>query len=496
MHFFIEIIEHILYLHIPYHRNMKTLLSWIANTNDFEAGKVLETGPTANYHKYFFKSDRHLLLSSAQGDDTRSELLVNYLKRTYPERTIELRYMGILDPIDHREIQGKINPFLIELREDQLDVFVSPGSPAMQVVWYLSHLSLNLKTTLYQMREAKHTKAKEKPELIKIAFEKSSLPVTAMYHQEEIQKNTGEDYFITPTIRKIYENAAKVAQVDGVTVLILGKSGTGKENLAKYIHKNSIRNEQAYVTVNCSAFSDSLLESRLFGYKKGAFTGADKDTQGLFELADKGTIFLDEIGDISPYMQQVLLRTLQEKEIMPLGGKAKRVNVRVIAATNQNLLKLCEEGTFRWDLYYRLSVVELDLPTLSERGKADIKGMIDHFLTQKKKELHRPKKLQLDKAALEILLNYSYPGNVRQLENIISRLYVFNEETVSADVLPKRLKQRPSDQPMKMEYIEKEHMIRVLKHFKGNKRQTALAIGWSINTLATKMEKYGITTEG
>jgi|LauGreDrversion2_6_1035139.scaffolds.fasta_scaffold02966_1 transcriptional regulator with PAS, ATPase and Fis domain len=496
MHFFIEIIEHILYLHIPYHRNMKTLLSWIANTNDFEAGKVLETGPTANYHKYFFKSDRHLLLSSAQGDDTRSELLVNYLKRTYPERTIELRYMGILDPIDHREIQGKINPFLIELREDQLDVFVSPGSPAMQVVWYLSHLSLNLKTTLYQMREAKHTKAKEKPELIKIAFEKSSLPVTAMYHQEEIQKNTGEDYFITPTIKKIYENAAKVAQVDGVTVLILGKSGTGKENLAKYIHKNSIRNEQAYVTVNCSAFSDSLLESRLFGYKKGAFTGADKDTQGLFELADKGTIFLDEIGDISPYMQQVLLRTLQEKEIMPLGGKAKRVNVRVIAATNQNLLKLCEEGTFRWDLYYRLSVVELDLPTLSERGKADIKGMIDHFLTQKKKELHRPKKLQLDKAALEILLNYTYPGNVRQLENIISRLYVFNEETVSADVLPKRLKQRPSDQPMKMEYIEKEHMIRVLKHFKGNKRQTALAIGWSINTLAAKMEKYGITPEG
>jgi transcriptional regulator with PAS, ATPase and Fis domain len=496
MHFFIEIIEHILYLHIPYHRNMKTLLSWIANTNDFEAGKVLETGPTANYHKYFFKSDRHLLLSSAQGDDTRSELLVNYLKRTYPERTIELRYMGILDPIDHREIQGKINPFLIELREDQLDVFVSPGSPAMQVVWYLSHLSLNLKTTLYQMREAKHTKAKEKPELIKIAFEKSSLPVTAMYHQEEIQKNTGEDYFITPTIKKIYENAAKVAQVDGVTVLILGKSGTGKENLAKYIHKNSIRNEQAYVTVNCSAFSDSLLESRLFGYKKGAFTGADKDTQGLFELADKGTIFLDEIGDISPYMQQVLLRTLQEKEIMPLGGKAKRVNVRVIAATNQNLLKLCEEGTFRWDLYYRLSVVELDLPTLSERGKADIKGMIDHFLTQKKKELHRPKKLQLDKAALEILLNYSYPGNVRQLENIISRLYVFNEETVSADVLPKRLKQRPSDQPMKMEYIEKEHMIRVLKHFKGNKRQTALAIGWSINTLAAKMEKYGITPGG
>jgi transcriptional regulator with PAS, ATPase and Fis domain len=365
----------------------------------------------------------------------------------------------------------------------------------MQVVWYLSHLSLNLNTTLYQMREARHTKTKDKPELIKIAFEKSSLPVTAMYHQEEIQKNTGDDYFITPTIKKIYENAAKVAQVDGVTVLILGASGTGKENLAKYIHRNSIRNEQAYVTVNCSAFSDTLLESRLFGYKKGAFTGADKDTPGLFELANKGTIFLDEIGDISSYMQQVLLRALQEKEIMPLGGKAKKVNVRVIAATNQNLQKLCEEGKFRWDLYYRLSVVELDLPTLAERGKADIKGMIDHFLTQKKKELHRPKKLQLEKEALEILLNYSYPGNVRQLENIISRLYVFNEETVTAEVLPKRLKQAPSDQPMNIEHIEKEHIIRVLKHFKGNKRQTAIAIGWAINTLVAKMEKYGVNPE-
>jgi transcriptional regulator with PAS, ATPase and Fis domain len=475
---------------------MKTLISWIAYSNDFNEGQVLETGPTANYHKYFYKSERHILLSSASGDDTRSELVVNYLRRTYPERSIELRYLGIQDPIDHREIQGKVNPFLIELREDKLDIFVSPGSPAMQVVWYLSHLSLNLNTTLYQMREARHTSTKDKPELIKIAFEKSSLPVTAMYHQEEILKNTGDDYFITPTIKKIYENAAKVAQVDGVTVLILGASGTGKENLAKYIHRNSIRNEQAYVTVNCSAFSDTLLESRLFGYKKGAFTGADKDTPGLFELADKGTIFLDEIGDVSPYMQQVLLRALQEKEIMPLGGKAKKVNVRVIAATNQNLQKRCEEGKFRWDLYYRLSVVELDLPTLSERGKADIKGMIEHFLTQKKKELHRPKKLQLEKEALEILLNYSYPGNVRQLENIISRLYVFNEESVSVEVLPKRLKQAPSDQPMNMEHIEKEHIIRVLKHFKGNKRQTALAIGWAINTLVAKMEKYGVKTEG
>jgi transcriptional regulator with PAS, ATPase and Fis domain len=274
---------------------------------------------------------------------------------------------------------------------------------------------------------------------------------------------------------------------------VLGASGTGKENLAKHIHFNSVRAEKPYIAINCSAFSDTLLESRLFGYKKGAYTGADKDSIGLFEQAHEGTIFLDEIGDISPYMQQSLLRVLQEKEIMPLGGKAKKVDVRVIAATNQNLVKRCEEGHFRWDLYYRLSVVELDLPTLMQRGKKDIKEMIDHFLTQKKKQLRKSKKLTIDKSAMDVLLNYSYPGNIRELENIISRLYVFNEEKVTLEVLPKRLQQEPMNQPLNIEFVEKEHIKKVLKHFEGNRSQTAVAIGWAYNTLMAKMQKYGLS---
>jgi transcriptional regulator with PAS, ATPase and Fis domain len=329
--------------------------------------------------------------------------------------------------------------------------------------------------------------------LVKIALEQSALPVTAMYHQEEVRRNTGDNYFLTPAIEKVYDSAAKVAQVDAVSVLILGASGTGKENLAKFIHKNSARKDKPYIAINCSAFSDSLLESRLFGYKKGAFTGADKDTTGLFEQAHEGIIFLDEIGDISAYMQQSLLRVLQEKEIMPLGGKAKKVDVRVIAATNQNLPKLCEEGKFRWDLYYRLSVVELDLPTLHARGKADLKLLIDHFIAAKKKDLHRPKKLVFDKSALEIMLNYTYPGNVRELENIISRLYVFNEERITMDVLPKRLKQAPENQPMNMDFVEKQHILKVLAHYNGNITQTAKAIGWVVNTLKAKMKKLGIS---
>jgi transcriptional regulator with PAS, ATPase and Fis domain len=357
----------------------------------------------------------------------------------------------------------------------------------------LAHMSLNLKTTLFQTRPVQYTSKKDKPELIKIQLERSAIGLTALYHQQEVKKVAVSDRFlITPAIERIYENARKVALTDEVTVLILGASGTGKENLAKHIHHNSIRANKPYIAINCSAFSDSLLESRLFGYKKGAFTGADKDSEGLFELANEGTIFLDEIGDISPYMQQALLRVLQEKEVMPLGGKAKKIDVRVIAATNQNLVNRCEEGKFRWDLYYRLSVVELDLPTLLQRGKTDLKAMVDFFIGQKKKELRKAKKLTLSKEALEIILNYSYPGNIRELENIISRLYVFNEETVSAEVLPKRLKQEAFNKPMNWEYIEKEHIERVLKHFNGNKRQTSLAIGWAINTLVSKMEKYGI----
>lgn len=472
---------------------MKTLISWY-DKSDFSENQVNPEGPVLSFHTHFYKHDRHLILSSRKSaeHDTPGIHLESTLRRLYPERSIEFLYLDIQDPIDHREIQAKVHPILVGLKEDEMDVFVSPGTPAMQVVWYLSHLSLNLNTTLFQTRPARFTKKKDKPELIKIQMEKSTLGMTALFHQEEVKRSSADGYFKTPSIEKIYDNASKVAQTDEVTVLILGESGTGKENLAKHIHQSSIRKEKPYIAINCSAFSDSLLESRLFGYKKGAFTGADKDAIGLFEQANEGTIFLDEIGDISPYMQQALLRVLQEKEIMPLGGKAKKVDVRVIAATNQHLVSRCHEGKFRWDLYYRLSVVELDLPSLLQRGKGDIKSMIEYFLVQKRKQLRKPKKLILDKEAMDALLSYTYPGNIRELENMIARLYVFNEERVGVDVLPKRIFQSPVDQPMHWEHIEKEHILRVLKHFNGNKRQTAKAIGWVINTLVSKMEKYGI----
>jgi transcriptional regulator of acetoin/glycerol metabolism len=475
---------------------MNLLISWVAQNNDFENGEVNKVGPNYLYHKHFFNHDKHLILSSAKSDDTRTEKLVNVLKRDFKDHNTECEYMSVGDVIDVREIKTKIERILGKHASDEIDLFISPGTPAMQVAWYLCHTTMGLNTNLFQTRPAKFAKDKSKPELIKVDVETSSLPVTAILHQSSMEGNDEKtDYQITESIKPVYEKAEKIAQTDDVTVLILGESGTGKEHLAKYIHQNSIRKNKPYVTLNCSAFSDQLLESRLFGYKKGSFTGADKDAPGLFEEANGGTIFLDEIGDISSYMQQSLLRVLQEKEIMPIGGKAKKIDVRIITATNRNLPKHCEEGKFRWDLYYRLSVVELELPTLLQRGKEDLKAMIDFFITKKKQQLRKPKKLVFAKSAMDKLLSYSYPGNIRELENIIARLYVYHDEKIEAEHLPKGMIEHSTSQPLNWEHVEKEHIIKVLNLCKGNQRQTALAIGWALNTLKAKLKQYSIPVD-
>jgi transcriptional regulator with PAS, ATPase and Fis domain len=231
----------------------------------------------------------------------------------------------------------------------------------------------------------------------------------------------------------------------------------------------------------------------MFGYKKGAFTGAYKDTPGLFEKADGGTVFLDEVGDISPYMQQALLRVIQEKEIQPIGGKPQKVDVRIISATNQDLVSHCESRDFRWDLYYRLAVAELEVPTLKERGPDEIKEMIHYFLKQKKKELKKQRMLKIDKDALQFLLNYPYPGNIRELENLVESLYVFCDERVTLSDIPARFSNIPAEESLHWKDAEKAHIKRVLKLKNGNQRQAWLALGYgSLNTLKKKIEEYGI----
>jgi len=304
-----------------------------------------------------------------------------------------------------------------------------------------------------------------------------------------------------PAIQKIFEIVPVVASSDA-TILIEGPTGTGKDVLAKVIHNASRRSKKSLVKVNCAALPDNLLESEMFGYVKGAFTGAEKDKPGRFQEADGGTIFLDEIGDLPLSLQAKLLRVLEDKEFYPLGSrKTTKVDVRIISATNQNLGQLVAEKRFREDLFYRLNVMRLDLPPLKER-RGDIPLLISHIL----KRLCATRDTMVEKFsndAMEVLLNYDYPGNVRELENIIEHaLIVCQDKIIERIHLPLSLQdgissplpaeeKRPFDR--EIEFSEKTLILDTLRKYNWNKGRTASALDINRTTLWRKIKKYNIS---
>ena len=487
----------------------KILLSWLAFNNDFKKKEdnsgfeVEKSGTTFSFHQYFFEDyEKHILLSGSKGDDTKTEHLINQLKLAFPNRVIEPEYMRIEnnDVIDLEKISSKVQTLLYRLRDYEIDIFISPGTPTMQTAWVLAHLTLNLNTRLIQVRPKKYTKDKKRPERLFVNIKRdrglASLIIKETKEEKASVLDLDRNFLKTKSITPLYDKAYKVAQSYEATVLIQGETGTGKEYLAKFIHENSFRRNAPFVAVNCSAMSDQLLESRLFGYVKGAFTGADNDTPGILQRINEGTVFLDEIGDISPYMQQVLLRTIQEKEITPIGGKMEKIDVRFIAATNRDLIQMCEEGKFRWDLYYRLAVVELEIPTLKERGKKELKEMIKFFIRQKKQQFKAKKIITIPKEVMSKLLEYPFPGNIRELENLIENFYVLNSDgKVGISNLPKRILHPKEKYTLLLRDIEKQHIRKVLRLHNFNMSKTAKAIGIVYNTLTKKIKDYGIEIE-
>ena len=276
--------------------------------------------------------------------------------------------------------------------------------------------------------------------VVKKALEKRSLQIENVYLRQELQEKYGFHNIVgkSKKMQEIYRIIAKVAPTDS-TVLIYGQSGTGKELIARAIHFNSLRLEKQFVPVDCAVLSENLLESELFGHVRGSFTGAVSTKPGLFEIADGGTVFLDEVGNISLAIQAKLLRVLQEREFTPVGGtKVKKVNIRLIAATNKNLEKMIKEETFREDLYYRLNIVPIFLPSLRERQE-DIPLLAGHFLKKYSEEMGKAV-TGFTPDAMERLLRYHWPGNVRELENVIERSVVMVDgEMVRSEllVLPK-----------------------------------------------------------
>jgi two-component system response regulator PilR (NtrC family) len=312
----------------------------------------------------------------------------------------------------------------------------------------------------------------------------------------------------SPSMIRILENLPKIAATKA-NVLIMGESGTGKELIARAIHNLSPRKDKPFVTVNCGGIPETLLESELFGYKKGAFTGATSDRIGLFQSADKGTIFLDEIGELSPLLQVKLLRVVEEKSIKPLGSTQEiKIDVRIISATNRDLEKEVIEGRFREDLYFRLNVIPIRIPPLRER-KEDIPILAEYFLRKYSKELGKDVR-QISSLALSLLMEYDFPGNVRELENIIERSValetnnvILPESLVISDFKRKKTKKemekfRPTLPPEGIDLertlaeIEKEFLLQALKRAKGVKKEAASLLGLSFRAFRYKLKKYGL----
>ncbi len=475
---------------------MKILISWYAYTHDFRDGAVSDTSPTLEFHRHFFDHDRHIILSSATADDTRLDLIVNRLKHDFPDRAsgIDPRYMDIRNDelIMPGAIKPKIEALLQSFADAEIDLFISPGTPAMQVAWYLCHESMGLQTRLLQTVEARLNKGE--PRLVVTQLSQSPEPVSVLI-REQLTSSNSEDYLITNALKPVYARADKVAQTDRVTCLICGASGTGKEHLAQYMHRQSARAGRPFVAVNCAALGNELLESRLFGYVKGAFTGAVNNQTGFFDEANGGTLFLDEIGDITPYMQQSLLRVVQSGEFMPVGATTPRhVDVRIIAASHRNLRQRCADEQFRWDLYYRLATTELTLPTLAERGQAEKRQLVNFFLKAKQAVFRRKKSLTISPAAWAYIDAYLFPGNVRELENLIESLYVFASETVMPTDLPDWLRNPASiTATFDWRQHEKQLIEQALVYFGQNKTKTYQSLGYgSVNTLIKKMAEYGV----
>jgi len=354
--------------------------------------------------------------------------------------------------------------------------------------------------------------------IIDQAFKANRL-IEKMSYSAPIIELPGESKFVgqSSEMKKIFIVIEKLAQVD-TAVLIRGESGTGKELVAQALHYNSPRKNNRFVSINCSAIPENLIESELFGHERGAFTGADSRKIGKFQYADGGTLFLDEIGDISPSMQVKLLRALQEKKFTPVGSNREvEVNVRIVAATNRNLEKMIQESKFREDLFYRLNVLPIHLPSLKER-KNDIDILAKHFI-EKFNHTHNKKIIGLSKESLEILKAHDWPGNIRELENVIEHAFVIEgSNNINVDSLPLNLAQstnKPSatitiindpsqgfkldiqklDFQANKEEFEKQFLINALKAFKGKINQTALHANIPKKTLLRKLEKYGISAK-
>ena len=422
-----------------------------------------ESGPDALAQ--FKKNPAHIIITDLKMEPINGIELLKSIKSLSPETEVLLI-----------SAFGTVDTAVEAMQEGAVDFLTKPFSP--------DELRIRIKKIVEKINQ------KETIELL--TAEKQILQDQYDYQYEEI-------IGISQVMKKLFSLINRIANQES-TILIEGESGTGKELVARAIHKKSNRANKPFIKINCGALNENLLESELFGHEKGSFTGAIRQKRGRFELANNGTLFLDEIGDISQNMQVKLLRAIQEKEFERVGGENTiKVDVRIISATNRNLTQLVSEGKFREDLFYRLSVIPIKLPALRER-KEDIPLLVNYFmnkLLQSKPSLKR----YISDEGLNLFKEYCWPGNIRELENVIERLIVISpDQEIKLQLIAQQLG-KDSNYPQHRAHtnldealfkFEKNLIVHALEEAEGVKNQAAKILGIRTSTLYYKMEKYGL----
>lgn len=463
---------------------MRILISWIADSFDFKGNIVSELSPNRSIHEYGVVAyKKHYVLSTKKGDDLKMELLINHLRNRFPKTEFISEYLNLSDAYDLKSILNAITSFTNDLdKEFEIDILFSNGTRVMSIAWVIYYSNRSRTVRLLQGISPEYNKKERIPKFVQISFDESFPGIISFSNKDETILETKSNL-----VSK--ERAILIAKYP-VSCTIIGESGTGKEHTAYSIHKNSVRANKKYIAVNCASLSDDLLESRLFGYKKGAFTGANEDRKGFFDAADQGSIFLDEIGDISPKLQQSLLRVLQDGTIMPVGSNEEhKVDVRIITATNKNLKDEVKNKRFREDLYYRIFETNIKLMPLREYSIIEIKMLTDHFMQLNSQRFS--KKLVLKESVKQQIASYDFPGNIRELQSIIINFFVFCNDEVTLDDLPKEIHQHHKNS-YNLINANRLHIEKTFLHFNRNIQQTARALGIATNTLKNKLRKFHI----